>query len=344
MRRALRLATASVISFVLIYLTNSEPEYLGPLEPVAVKDAALFVSIPLILVSLVFLWRGGYLREVQSRNRFSAIEILEAGLLTIAITAYFGLGLSPLNLCLGGGGGFVCYPNTRGFFAGLFDLVIVVLGEELFFRAYVINELNQLLGVGTGAVAASALLYSVFHLPALQVEGFGTISLLGLLQILIGAISLSACYWYTGRNLAAVVLLHVYWDGVGALVLIPDYGQSGGILLILGQLSLPAAALIITHRFRHLRLGRTSASDGRLKVAKGPPTIISTVGGRLVRIPPPAFCYPAVVASISRPAVGPPALPPQCPNPGNPEDPSKPEADAQFSPRERLRQARLWRS
>lgn len=239
-----------MIAFVLIYLTNSAPEYLGPLESLALKDGALFVGIPLILVSLVFLWRGGYLREVQSRRRFSAFEILEAGLLVVAVTTVFGLGPSPFNLCLGGGGGFVCYAEASGFLLGLLDLILVVIAEELFFRAYLMNELNQALGAGAGAVAVSALLYSVFHLPALQVEGFGTVSLLGFLQILIGAFSLSACYWYTGRNLVAVIILHAYWDGVGALVFIPNYGRLGEFLLILGQLSLPAAVLIITHRFR----------------------------------------------------------------------------------------------
>jgi len=90
------------------------------------------------------------------------------------------------------------------------------------------------------------------------VEGFGTISLLGFTGIVVGAFSLSVCYWYTGRNLAAVILLHAYWDGVGALVLIPNYGQYGEIVLILGQLSLPAAVLVITQRLwptvtKHLR-------------------------------------------------------------------------------------------
>jgi membrane protease YdiL (CAAX protease family) len=237
-----------VIAFVLIYLTNSAPEYLGPLESLAVRNEALFVSIPLILVSLVLLWRGGYLRQVQARNRLSVLEILGAGLLVVAVTLVFGLGLSPLDLCLGGGGGFVCYPDANGFILGLLDLMLVVIAEELFFRAYLINELNQFLGSGAGAVAASALLYSFFHLPALQVEGFGTIMPLGVLEILIGAFSLSACYWYTGRNLGAAILLHAYWDAIGALEFIPNYGQYGEFLLIIGQLSLPAVVIIVTHR------------------------------------------------------------------------------------------------
>jgi membrane protease YdiL (CAAX protease family) len=243
-----RLASALVITFVLIYLTNSAPGYLGPLEPLIVPNQTLFVSVSLILVSLLWLWRSGYLNRVQSKGRVAAWELVVAALLLLILTAYFGLGLSPFNLCIGGGGGFACYPDLQGFLRGLLNLVSIVLAEELFFRAYLMNELGQVVRVGAGVVIASALLFSLFHLPALQIEGFGAVSSLGFLQILAGGLSLSACYWYTGRNLAAVILLHAYWDGVGALLLIPNVPQYAPILLLLGQLSLPAAVLVITHR------------------------------------------------------------------------------------------------
>jgi len=247
-RRALRLALALLVAFTLIYVTNNAPGYLGPLEALFATDEELFVGISLILISLVLLRSGGYLRQAQSRGRFSLIEIAEAGVLVLAVTAFFGLGLSPFNLCIGGGGGFVCYADSGRFFSGLLDLVCIVVAEELFFRAYLINELNRVLNFGAGAVIVSSLIYAFFHLPVLQILGLGSVSVSGLLQILIGAFSLSACYWYTGRNLAASALLHAYWDGVGALLLIPNYGLYGEYLLILGQLSLPAAVLIISHR------------------------------------------------------------------------------------------------
>jgi membrane protease YdiL (CAAX protease family) len=247
-RRTARLALALVIAFVLIYLTNSAPAYLGPLEPVIIPNQTLFVGVSLILVSLFWLWRSGYMRLIQSKGRVAAFELVIAALLLLTLTAYFGLGLSPFNLCIGGGGGFGCYPDLQGFLRGLLNLMCIVLAEELFFRAYVMNELGQILGVGAGVVIASALLFSLFHLPALQIEGFGSISSLGFLQILVGAVSLSACYWYTGRNLAAVLLLHAYWDGVGALLLIPNVAPYGPILLLLGQLSLPAAVVVIIHK------------------------------------------------------------------------------------------------
>jgi len=237
-----------MVAFVLIYLTNSAPQYLGPLEPTVARYQAIFVGVSLILISSVLLWRGRHWRQVQSMTRLAWLELVEAGLLVLAMTAFFGIVLSPFNLCIGGGGGFACYPDVSGFLRGVLDLAIIVLSEELFFRAYLMNELNHILGRGIGAVILSPLVYSVFHLPALQVEGFGTVSLLGFVGILVGAVSLSACYWYTGRNLAAVILLHAYWDGVGALVLVPNYGQYGEIVLILGQLSLPAAVLVVTHR------------------------------------------------------------------------------------------------
>ena len=248
LRRAPRLVAALLVAFVLIYLTNSAPQYLGPFEPAVARNQALFVGISLILISFVLLWRGRYWRQVQSKTRSAWFELVEAGILALAMTAFFGIVLSPFNLCLGGGGGFACYPDVGGFLRGVLDLAIIVLSEELFFRAYLMNELSHILGGGVGAVILSSLLYSVFHLPALRVEGFGTVSLLGFVGILVGAFSLSACYWYTGRNLAAVILLHAYWDGVGALVLVPNYGQYGEIVLILGQLSLPAVVLVITHR------------------------------------------------------------------------------------------------
>ena len=248
LRRVRRLVVALAIAFVLIYLTNSAPQYLGPLEQTVVRNQALFVGVSLVLISSLLLWRGRYWRQVQSRTKLACFELVEAGILALAMTAFFGIMVTPFNLCMGGGGGFACYPDISGFLRGVLDLAIIVLSEELFFRAYLMNELNHILGRGVGAVVLSPLIYSAFHLPALQVEGFGTISLLGLVVILVGAFSLSACYWFTGRNLAAVILLHAYWDGVGALVLIPNNGQYSEIVLILGQLSLPAAVIVITHR------------------------------------------------------------------------------------------------
>ena len=247
LRRAPRLVVALAVAFVLIYLTNSAPQYLGPLEQTVVRDQELFVGLSLIIISSVLLWQGRYWRRVQSKTKLAWLELVEAGILVLAMTAYFGIMLTPFNLCIGGGGGFACYPDIGGFLRGVLDLAVIVLSEELFFRAYLMNELNQILGRGVGAVILSPLIYSVFHLPALQAEGFGTISLLGFVVIIIGAFTLSACYWYTGRNLAAVILLHAYWDGVGALVLIPNYGQYDEIVLILGQLSLPAVVLVVTH-------------------------------------------------------------------------------------------------
>ena len=190
LRRALRTVISLVIAFVLIYLTNSAPQYFGPLEQIVVRNKALFVGVSLIVISSALLFRGRYWPQVQTRTWLSFFELVESVLLVIFMTAFFGLGISPFNLCIGGGGGFSCYPNVSGFFRGALDLTCIVLSEELFFRAYLMNELSRVINVGVGAVTISALIYSVFHLPALQVEGFGSVSLGAFLQILIGAFSL----------------------------------------------------------------------------------------------------------------------------------------------------------
>jgi membrane protease YdiL (CAAX protease family) len=247
--KALRLSSALIVVFVLVILTNSAPTYFGPLEPLVSQNQDVFVGLALILVSSVLLWRGGYWRSIQSRGSLALFELAEAGLLLLLLTAIFGLGLNPLDRCLGGGGGFTCYSTIPSFLRGLFDLALIVVAEEIFFVAYLTREFAEVTGKGGLAIFLSTLFYASFHFPALQVEGFGAISPLGFLEVLIGTFSLIACYWYT-RNLVAVALMHAYWDGVGALVLLPNAGVLSPIFLLLGQLSLPAVALVMTHRFR----------------------------------------------------------------------------------------------
>lgn len=255
LRAVPRLAIALVIGYLLVLVTNSAPGYLGPLEQVVLRNEFLFVGVILIVLSSLLLWWGGYWLHVQSWRRLAAFEVVEAVALVLAATAVFGLGLTPLNLCLGGGGGFVCYPDMDGFLFGLLGLLTIVLAEELFFRAYLMNELGRIIGGGLRVVVVATVVYTVFHLPALGVEGFGVASLQGFLQVALGAFTLSACYWYTGRNLAAVVILHAYWDAIGSLVLIPSYGQYSEFVLVLGQLSLPAFLLVLTHALQPLTKG-----------------------------------------------------------------------------------------
>jgi len=282
-RQTARLAAALAAVFFLVTLTNSAPEYLGPLEPYVTSNPDVFVGVILILISTVWLWRSGYWRGVQARGRRVVLEFCEAGVLLLVITALFGLGLSPFSMCLGGGGGFTCYGNSQLFLRGILDLMCVVIGEELFFVAYVTTELNQILGMGVVAVFASSLVYSFSHLPALQVEGFGVVFLFEFLQILIGTSTLIACYWYTGRNLFAVILLHGYWDGVGALVLFPNVLEFAPIIVMLGQLTLPAAALVLTHRILTARQPQRNSSPSSLievqRMPNGPGPAGSPGGG-----------------------------------------------------------------
>ena len=273
LRQLPRLVLALVISYALITVTDEAPWYFGGLESAILTNQDLFIGLSLAAVSLVWLWRSGYLRRVQSRGRLAVFEFAMAGALLLALTAFFGLGLSPLDMCLGGGGGFTCYASTEGFLRGILGLMVVVVGEELFFVVYVTTELNSLLGKGGVAVAVSALIYSTSHIPILQAEGFGSVYSLWFLEILVGTSSLIACYWLTGRNLAVVVLLHAYWDGIGALVLFPNAGVYGPILLILGQLSLPAAITVVTHR-----VGIRRISPSEVPGVSTPPEVPSVTG------------------------------------------------------------------
>jgi hypothetical protein len=51
-----------------------------------------------------------------------------------------------------------------------------------------------------------------------------------------------------------VIFLHAYWDAIGALELIPNFGQYSEFLLIIGQLAVPAAVLVVTHALLSPRL------------------------------------------------------------------------------------------
>src|SRR3989441_4737016 len=258
MLRFLRIVSGIALVSVLVVVANLLPDLLEP-PLLARLGPETFYGLALIMISLVWLRWSGTWRTMQSRGGPMIVELFVALVLAVGVTALLGLGLSPLDLCIGGGGGYVCYPDIIGFLAGLLGLVSIVLAEELFFRAYLINELNQLLGWRGRAVLSSVFLFTLLHLPALRVEGFGAVSATGFFVILTGAVTLSASYWYGGKNLVAVMLLHGYWDGLGALLLIPGIGLLSPFVTIVLQLSLPAAGLVFVHAFmvgRPLRLPR----------------------------------------------------------------------------------------
>src|SRR5437870_4259210 len=248
MLRFLRIVSGIALVSVLVVVANLLPDLLEP-PLLARLGPETFYGLALIMISLVWLRWSGTWRTMQSRGGPVIVELLVALFLAVGVTALLGLGLSPLDLCIGGGGGYVCYPELIGFLADLLGLVSIVLAEELFFRAYLINELNQLLGWRGRAVLSSVFLFTLLHLPALRVEGFGAVSATGFLVVLTGAVTLSASYWYGGRNLVAVMLLHGYWDGLGALLLIPGAGPLSPFVTIVLQLSLPAAGLVFVHAF-----------------------------------------------------------------------------------------------
>ncbi|MDV3278736.1 MAG: CPBP family intramembrane metalloprotease [Nitrososphaerales archaeon] len=261
--RFVRLVSVLSIAFVLISVTNLDPSLFGGLERVIVPVQSVFVGLGLSALALLGLWWSGLWRKAQSTGRSTLVEIGVGGCLLVAFTFAFGVVTTPFHLCFGGSGGYACYPDVLSFSRGVFSLISLVMAEELFFRAYLINELNQAIKDGSVGALASALLYSAYHLPALWTEGSRAFSAPGLLLVVVGAVSLSLCYWYTGRNLLAVLLLHGYWDGIGALLVVPYIGVSGPIIAMLGQLTAPVVGVVAVHQ---LLARRTSLSRGRGKI------------------------------------------------------------------------------
>src|SRR3989449_1902286 len=249
MPRFLRIISGIALVSVLVVVANLLPNILAQHPPLSRLGPETFYGLALVMTSLVWLRWSGTWRTMQSRGGAAIVELLVAVFLAVGVTQLLGLGLSPLDLCIGGGGGYTCYPDLIDFLAGLLGLVSIVLAEELFFRAYLINELNQLLGWRGRAVLSSVCLFTILHLPALRVEGFGAVSATGFLVVLTGAVTLSASYWYGGKNLVAVILLHGYWDGLGAVLLIPGTGPLSPFVTIVLQLSLPAAVRVFGHAF-----------------------------------------------------------------------------------------------
>jgi membrane protease YdiL (CAAX protease family) len=246
--RIVRLASALSISLVLISVTNLDPALFGGLEHVIVPVQSVFVGLGLSALALLWLWWSGLWRKAQSVGRSVLVELGVGSCLLVALTFAFGTVTTPFHLCFGGGGGYACYPNVLSFSRGVLNLVALVIAEELFFRAYLINELNQVVKFGSVSALTSALLYSAYHLPALGTEGSRALSAPSLLLVVVGAVSLSFCYWYTGRNLLGVLLFHGYWDGIGALLVVPYTGVSGPIIAILGQLTVPVVGVIAVHQ------------------------------------------------------------------------------------------------
>jgi membrane protease YdiL (CAAX protease family) len=253
-RRTARLAVALTIVLLLLYLGNLKPEYLGLVGTATPALRTVFAAVALIAISIIWLVWSGAWKRMQSRGKVVVIELVLGVAALVGGTFAFGIGPSPFRLCFGGGGGYTCYPNTSDFELGFAGIISLVVAEELFFRAYVMNELNGILRVGWVVTLVSAAVYALYHLPSLENQTLGSVSYSAILQILAGALSLSFCYWYTGRNLLAVILLHGYWDGIGALLLVPVPGFTGQLLTLLGQLTLPAAILVAFHsvwlRFR----------------------------------------------------------------------------------------------
>jgi Type II CAAX prenyl endopeptidase Rce1-like len=280
--RVVRLVAALAIAFALIFAANLEPEALLRFERFTALPPSILVAVGLSAVAVVWIRKGGFGPAVQSRGWRVLVESGAGACLLLAATSAFGVLTTPMNLCFGGSGGYVCYPNEAAFGIGVAELLAVVAAEELFFRAYLINEVNGLIGYASVGTGASALVYTLYHLPALAVEGQRAFSVGGFLLVLVGALTLSFCYWYSGRNLAATVMLHGYWDGVGALLLIPGPGVWAPVAVMLGQLTLPALGVVAVHQVLKRRPRDGAGPTASAVPTRGP----APQGGLLVYLRP----------------------------------------------------------
>ena len=247
--RTPRLVVALAIVLILLYLGNLSAGSLGLVGTETPAIRTILIAVALVAISIILLVWSGDWRKMQSLGKNVFFELVLGAIALVGATLAFGIGPSPFRLCFGGGGGYTCYPNLSDFELGFAGIISLVAAEELFFRAYVMNELNGIIRVGWVVTLVSSAIYVLYHLPSLENQTFGEITFPAVLQILVGALSLSFCYWYTGRNLLATTLLHGYWDGIGALLLFPVPGVTGQFLTLLGQLSLPAAILVAFHYF-----------------------------------------------------------------------------------------------
>src|SRR5438132_12203268 len=197
MPRFLRIISGIVLVSVLVVVANLLPNILEQHPPLSRLGPETFYGLALIMTSLVWLRWSGTWRTMQSRGVAVIVELLVAVFLAVGVTQLLGLGLSPLDLCIGGGGGYTCYPDLTGFLAGLLGLVSIVIAEELFFRAYLINELNQLLGWRGRAVLSSVCLFSIIHRPALRVQAFAAVSVVRVCVSMWRTVHVSDFYVYT---------------------------------------------------------------------------------------------------------------------------------------------------
>lgn len=97
------------------------------------------------------------------------------------------------------------------------SIVAAAVGEELVFRGYLLERLEELSGSAVAAVVLSSALFGLWHLP---IWGGGEIILAGSWGILV------ALLYVWRRNLPACMLAHLLEDAVGARDLGFRFGPS----------------------------------------------------------------------------------------------------------------------
>src|SRR2546428_11318851 len=115
MLRFLRIVSGIALVSVLVVVANLLPDLLEP-PLLARLGPETFYGLALIMISLVWLRWGGTWRTMQSRGGPVIVELIVALFVAVGVTALFALRLSPLDLCICGGGGSVWYVEV---FCGL---------------------------------------------------------------------------------------------------------------------------------------------------------------------------------------------------------------------------------
>lgn len=193
---------------------------LAPLE----LAARVWVSVHLMGLAIVaVVWRLGFYRSAATLSVFGltlkelppAKSVLLAAVVlgaSIGLTIVYGMLVGPLDadiLELPETAQDIAFPGLGVLFTFQALAIVTPITEELFFRGFVISGLVPRLGT-VGAIACSALVFSVFHLSvATLIPVFMTGLLLGWLYHRTGSLWPSILA-HAGQN-ALVLAITVYW-------------------------------------------------------------------------------------------------------------------------------------
>lgn len=187
------------------------------------------VLLPLLLV--LVLNRG---REAPISSALAGFGLRWGNLRRgLGVTVVLGVGLGVFQLFLSRSGPAVLEAFRTGTALYLLPLAFVLMlgmagfTEEFFFRGFLQTRLEALAGSKWVGLILTSLLFGVYHLPYAYMNpnwpssgdwGAAWISALG--QGIPGGLILGGLYLFSGRNLAACIILHALVDTFPAMGLI----------------------------------------------------------------------------------------------------------------------------